>query len=57
MAAPKNPNPGPGAAKRRQQGIETLARKLREAGWEPVPPELAEEVREFLKNSGLRGTR
>lgn len=39
MAAPKKPNPGPAAKKRREQGDATAARRLRAAGWTVTPPE------------------
>jgi hypothetical protein len=38
MAAPKTPNVAAAAAKRRRQGQETMAQKLRAAGWEVTPP-------------------
>jgi hypothetical protein len=41
MPAPKNPNTSAAAESRRRIGQETMARKLREAGWVVIPPEEA----------------
>lgn len=44
MAAPKNPNPGPGARERRRIGDRTAALRLTAAGWTCHPPQTAVTV-------------
>lgn len=48
MAAPKNPNPGPAAAKNARKGQETKAQALRAAGWWTLTPEQLIELRAWL---------
>lgn len=38
MAKPNNPNPGPGAAARRQIGVNTAVEKVRAAGYQVIGP-------------------
>lgn len=63
MPAPKRPNTAEAtriaAAKARRRGQETMAAKLREAGWLVFPPEQAAEIEAILHDAmddmALRG--
>lgn len=44
MPAPKNPSTAAATAAVRRRGQETMATKLRAAGWVVVPPEQADSV-------------
>jgi 3-methyladenine DNA glycosylase Tag len=48
MPAPKRPNTAAATAAVRRRGQETMARRLREAGWLVVPPEQVEDTQAAL---------
>ncbi len=52
MTAPKSPRTAAATAAVRRRGQETMARKLREAGWLCFPPEVAAELATKLIKMG-----